>query len=172
MTTRARAVLEDCRLALSILEEEQDLRRWRITWVSAVALIRAVGHVLQKVDGKDETIKKSANQLYKKWKKNAQENSIFHEFIEKERNNILKEYEVNIHPMTEVPVAVEVTLKSQVTGELRREGMVARIGENIYRPMLDGYREGDDARDVYADAIQWRDEQLSDIEKRRDRVRK
>ena len=51
MTARARIVLEDCRLALQLLEEETDLRRWRLHWVAAVALVRAVGHVLEKVDG-------------------------------------------------------------------------------------------------------------------------
>jgi hypothetical protein len=38
------------------------------------------------------------------------------------------------------------------------------IGDNIYRPMLDGFREGDDARDVLSDAIAWWDSQLSAIE--------
>jgi hypothetical protein len=39
------------------------------------------------------------------------------------------------------------------------------IGENIYRPILDGYREGDDARDVLADAIEWWEKELAAIEK-------
>lgn len=46
----ARQVLADCRLCLEMLEQEQDLARWRIHWAAAVALARAVGHVLDKVD--------------------------------------------------------------------------------------------------------------------------
>jgi hypothetical protein len=56
MTARARLVLEDCKLALQLLENETDLRRWRLHWVSAIALIRAVGHVLDKVDGKSKAV--------------------------------------------------------------------------------------------------------------------
>jgi hypothetical protein len=38
---------------------------------------------------------------------------------------------------------------------LRPIGHVAKIGENIYRPLLDGPWEGDDARDVLTEAIEW-----------------
>ena len=51
-------VLEDCRMALTLLEEERDYRRWRVHWAAAVALVRAVGHVLDKVDGKDPVRKR------------------------------------------------------------------------------------------------------------------
>lgn len=39
------------------------------------------------------------------------------------------------------------------------------IGDNIYRPIIEGFREGDDARDVYADALKWWDQELSEIER-------
>ena len=48
MTQHARTVLDDCRLALQLLEEETDPQRWRIHWVAALALVRAVGHVLDR----------------------------------------------------------------------------------------------------------------------------
>lgn len=60
MTYKAREVLDDCRLALSLLEDETDVQRWRIQWAAAVALIGAVGHVLDKVDGEDPLIKHAA----------------------------------------------------------------------------------------------------------------
>lgn len=143
MTFYARSVLDDCRYSLSLLEEEKDIRKWRITWVAAVAL----------------------NQLFGRWKEDRESNLIFHEFIEKERNNILKEYEVNIHPMDEVPVVIELSLQSLETGEMKRDGFILELGENIYRPILGGEWDGDDAREVYTEAIDWWDAQLKMIEK-------
>jgi ferritin-like protein len=96
MTYHARIVLEDCRYTLRLLEEEADHQKWRITWVAAIALIRAVGHVLDKVDGRDKQTKDVAGKLYKNWHKEPEKHEIFHEFIEKERNNVVKEYSVNI----------------------------------------------------------------------------
>lgn len=55
MTEAARKVLEDCKAALDMLDEEGDEQRWRVLWAGAMALVRAVGHVLQKIDGEDPT---------------------------------------------------------------------------------------------------------------------
>jgi hypothetical protein len=41
---------------------------------------------------------------------------------------------------------------------------VFSLDENNYRPVLDGCREGDNARDAYADAIEWWNTQLLEIE--------
>jgi hypothetical protein len=66
---------------------------WRIYWVAGVALLRTVGHVLDKVDGKISARHASIVQtLWSKWNSDRRENWIFFEFIEKERNNIMKEY--------------------------------------------------------------------------------
>jgi hypothetical protein len=65
MTAHASQVLADCRTALQLLEEEKDLQRWRIHWVAALALVRAVGHVLDKMDGSDAAAARAA---YKNWK--------------------------------------------------------------------------------------------------------
>ena len=42
---------------------------------------------------------------------------------------------------------------------------VFQLDENIYRPIIDGFREGDDARDVYREALDWWDAELSFIER-------
>jgi len=163
MTRAARKVLEDCRVALQLLEEEQDLQRWRIHWAAAVALTRAVGHVLDKVDGDNPKIKAAARAAFARWKIDHA-NEIFREFIEGERNAILKGYRFSHHPSDEVDIAVLLTLRHPVTGEIRQEAEVIPIGENIYRPMLEGFREGDDARDVLSDALEWWTQQLDSID--------
>jgi len=164
MTHKAREVLDDCRLTLLMLEEETDFQRWRIHWAAAVALIRAVGHVLRNVDGADPVIKKAANAAHKRWKSTDPEHEIFREFIERERNNLLKEYHSDVHPLGEVTVAAELLVQRVGDGAQKKLGYVAEIGENIYRPMLDGPWEGDDARDVLIAAIDWWEEQLIIIE--------
>jgi len=164
MTYAARQVLEDCKLALQLLEDETDLQVWRIHWVAALALIRAVGHVLHKVDGKKPAFTKEIRNAYQKWQSYPDDHEIFFKFINKERNNLLKEYQFNLHPSEEVEVAVVLTATNPVTGKTVQIPQTFPIGENIYRPILDGYREGDDARDVYSDAINWWGTELKNIE--------
>ena len=58
-----------------------------------VALLRSVGHVLEKVDGKQEPVTTRAiNDAWKRWQDDPAA-AIFREFIEPERNMVLKEYE-------------------------------------------------------------------------------
>jgi hypothetical protein len=76
----------------------------------------------------------------------------------------LKEYQFNLHPNENVEVAIMLTLRPLAGGEPVRQPHVVPIGENMYRPMLDGFREGDDARDVLREAIEWWEEELSAIE--------
>jgi hypothetical protein len=165
MTTAAREVLRDCRVALDLLETEEDLRVWRIHWVASLALIRAVGHVLHKVDSSKQKWKGSIKSAYCKWTSEDPEHEIFREFINKERNNILKEYQFNFHPNDEVEVLVTLTGVNPITGATAEIPQLFPIGNNIYRPILDGYREGDDARDVYTEAIDWWEVELSGLEK-------
>ena len=168
MTERARQVLNDCHVVLQMLEEERDLQRWRIHWAAAVALIRAVGHVLYKVDGaNDQYVRQAASAAFKRWQSDAPEHEIFREFFDRERNNILKEYQFNLHPLEEVSVSVRYTLQPTEGGDPIDLHGVFPIGDNIYRPLLDSYREGDDARDVYSEAIQWWESQLTAIENSR-----
>lgn len=164
MTTNARRVLDDCRIALTLLEEEVDLSRWRVHWVAALALVRAVGHVLDKVDGKDAAIRALASAAHQRWKGNDPAHEIFREFIEHERNTILKEYEFNVHPEEEIQIAVVQTLRRVPDGALVDASGVYPIGDNIYRPMMSGFRELDDARDVLSDAIGWWEAELAAIE--------
>ncbi len=164
MTIQARTALNDCKLALELLEEEKDFARWRVLWVSAITLCRLVGHVLEKVDAQDSAEKKLVNDAYKEWKGDTPQHEIFREFIEKHRNTLLKEYEFNQHPMEAVPVAVEFLAQNPETGETWVNRQVANLDENIYRPLLGGYREGDDARDVLGEAINWWEDQLDTLE--------
>lgn len=72
MTTGARAILNDRLVALGTLEDETDTQGWRVHWVGVVALIRAAGHVLDKVDGRsDSELGRLANARFARWKLEA-----------------------------------------------------------------------------------------------------
>jgi hypothetical protein len=146
-----------------MLEAEKDLRRWRILWAGSMALIRAVGHVLHKVDGTDKVTRDIANEFFSRWK-SSEEHGIFREFVEHERNNLLKEYRSDVHPLEDVSVAIQATLMPLAGGENVTAPFVLDLDGNLFRPMLDGPWEGTDCRELYADAIAWWRSQLNEID--------
>ena len=164
MTDKAREVLADCKIALELLEGEEDLGRWRVHWAGAMALVRAVGHVLTKEDGKNPARRPFIDAAYSRWKVDRSSNRIFWDFINEERNNILKQYQFNIHPKKETNVVVVPPAGHFGAGEASQVQQAFSIGENLYRPILDGYGEGDDARDVYREALEWWHKELTAIE--------
>ena len=137
----ARTTLEDCRVARSNIDGQIQGSQWRVNWIAAVALLRAVGHVLKHqadVCG-DPILEKIIND---KW--DQPKPDIYREFIEKERNNILKEYQIN--------AGQGVTVRPG-WGETTRDYTINR-----------GYGAGSDQREVLKDAIDWWDQYLSQIE--------
>lgn len=97
-TLRARLVLEDAYEAARRLSERLDKGEpWQIEWVATVALLRAVGHVLHKVDARRSADSREAvAAAYARWKTEP-EHAIFRDFIENERNNVLKRYRLGEH---------------------------------------------------------------------------
>lgn len=164
MTDQARQVLLDCHYALNLLENETDPDLWRVHWAGALALLRAVGHVLDKVDGKDPLVAQVSRDLYQKWKRDRETYELFNEFIERDRNLLLKEYEFNVHPDNEVEVAL-ITTAISASGKQVKLGETYKLDDSIYRPILEGPRQGDDARDVYQEALEWWGTQIELIDR-------
>lgn len=161
MTTGARAILNDCRVALGMLEDEIDTQRWRVHWVGAVALIRAVGHVLDKVDGKSNAeLGRLANARFARWKLGTGDDRIFVQFIDRERNSILKQYTFGVDTSEVIPVAVISTAR----GCPPNVAEAFDLGENLFRPVIwDGVAE--DARDLYSNAIEWWQRELDELDR-------
>ena len=156
MTVAARRVMGDCEIALNMLDMEEDERRWWVLWAGATALLRTVGYVLRNVDGEDEKVRLAIDAAWSRWKCDRANNAIFWEFIEKERNNILKKYEFSVLELAEVSLVVP------------GHDMPVTIGENLFRPLMDGFGTGEDARNIYGEALQWWDNELTRIEKELD----
>ena len=76
-----------------VSDGDEELPEWRLYWVAGVALLRTVGHVLAKVDAKTSTEHSEViGDLWKRFQSDRDGSQIFWEFIEKERNNLLKTY--------------------------------------------------------------------------------
>lgn len=160
----ARKVLLDCQLALEMLEDEENEQRWRVLWAGAVALLRSVGHVLRNVDGKDPALRPLIDSAYDRWKADRAGNAVFWEFIEKERNNILKEYRFHVHDAGEVDVVVTHDVVDAYAGHTLMMKEAFTLEDNLFRPVTDGFGQGEDARDIYRRAIEWWHSALSRIE--------
>ncbi len=161
MTTQARIVLEDCREALRYLKSGPRGNDWRRSWVTAVALLRTVGYVLYKVDSEQSPeMKETINEAWESWKENPVENKIFFEFIEQERNNVLKEYRFSAQQDTHISGSL-----AHIDGKTGKQSTAipARPTEYFY-PMNSGPYEGQDQREVVAMAIIWWEEQINEID--------
>jgi len=135
-------VLEDCELALKLLEQESDPRRFRLFWLAAVSALRSVGHVLYKVDAASSpAFGQAVNAAYRRWQQDREANKIFWLFIDDERNSVLKQADPGVYPLPN-EVAIE-------------PGLVYELDFDIFAPMIRGPWKGEDCRDVVAKAIKW-----------------
>lgn len=153
VTTVARKALGDCKIIHQMMETETDANRLRALWIGGLALLRTVGHVLQKVDGKDEQIAVSLARIWPQRRKD----SIFRDFIENSRNRAIKEYEFDIYDLSTVLVVTENERGSQVP---------SLFNDCEFMPLLDGFGAGNDARDVYDAAIRWWNDVLGEVERK------
>lgn len=152
---KAAKVLDDCRAALNaadLAETEQD---FRILWVALLSLLRAVGHVLHKVDApSDPALNRAIKDAWRNWSEKPEEHAVFWDFIEWERNAILKTYEFGTH-------AGDVGL-----AHAGPDGDHTTIlGQCLFTPLEDGPFAGEDGRDVAREAIEWWDGQLALIQR-------
>lgn len=152
MTITARKVLSDLEAAHQLLELEADAQRFRIIWVAAMALCRAVGHVLEKVDSKSSPqLNEAVKMAWESWRADCDQHRIFHSFIKLERDSVLKEYEAGFMSGH----AAFLTLPGMEIGTLPDE---------LFCPLTTGPYEGEDCRDILAMAISWWHIQLSEID--------
>lgn len=108
MTHAARVVLQDTKHAISRHSDTLQSEAFRVSWFSIVALLRAVGHVLCKVDSESSpAMKRAIKEQWSHLQSTRPEPKIFWDFIDAERNRFLKNYEHGIHRSITVPAAIE-----------------------------------------------------------------
>jgi hypothetical protein len=125
-----------------VVDGDEELPDWRIYWVAGIALLRAVGHVLAKSDAlTSDKHRNEINKLWKRWREDPDDNIIFHNFIEKERNNILKTYTFG---------AVLSKIYGHDSGD-----------DSKY---IVTYSDGEDAFEMFREAVYWWRHQLMVLE--------
>ena len=150
---RALVVLDDCRSALEAVDAARSEQEFRVRWVALVALLRAVGHVLDKVDGASTPSFRSAvDARWKEWQRDRSKHSPFWDFIEAERNSVLKTYESGV-AAGDVQVAVTTDVAPAAF----------TLDERLFKPLEDGPFAGEDGRDAARGAISWWENELSKV---------
>jgi len=75
------------------VECDEDHPEWRIYWFSGVVVLRSIGHVLHRVDSQVSARHRLIiDKFWTDINSSKDENWIFFDFIDRERNNILKEF--------------------------------------------------------------------------------
>lgn len=147
MTQAAREVLEDCRGAIDDIDGLVQGRVWRRRWVAAVVLLRSVGYVLAAVDAKiSPNYKKAIADSWDRLNQSKPSPAIFWEFIDRERHNIVHEYEVGAG-----------------------QGATVHLGQNVrverHYVVNTGLFAGRDQRELLGEAIAWWETYLTEIDR-------
>jgi hypothetical protein len=159
MALRARTVLADCQSAYVLLQEHSGKDDWRAHWVNCLSLLRAVGHVLRKEAENDATLGPIQSKWWEALKANKSNAPLFWEFIEKERNQILKEYKFGVEPKPSRPID---TVGGRMIVTAKGIPIVTSKRFDLVTPVL----SISDGREAIARSIAWWNEQLSSIEAR------
>jgi hypothetical protein len=179
-TRHARVVLSDCEAALLELQTaSQELLRRR--WVTMLALLRAVGHVLGKVDSHSSPAADAA--IAERWDAMTRttpqgEPKILWGFIEQERNNVLKEYQfavrgdlrIQMPPQGgAVPLAPRTTPPGGIgiiTGPVETQYVTSTFALHPFSDDPDNPFAGQDPIAVVRDAIAFWHRYLDEIDTR------
>jgi len=161
---KAREVFKDCEYAKVCLQRAIDENRFedaKLFWFAALAMLRAIGHVLRNVDAKQhgDNFRDALEYRFKLWKQDP----IFMNFIERERNNILKEYESSL---SEQATTDEFYLLTESGDRLVTESGDALVGTTTITTLVkgNGVYSGTSPADALTRALAWWDIQLSEFE--------
>jgi hypothetical protein len=165
---RARRVLADCRWALSLYSRDLSGEPLRVAWVSILTLLRAVGHVLDKVDAQhDQDVRRTVDHFWQSLKSTKPEPKIYWEFIESERNTILKQYAFGFSRTFQVSISQQASVIVELRGDmLEAEQQPKQNLPDVRSLIVDGPFKGRSEKEVAEEAVEWWEEVLTEIERR------
>lgn len=136
---------------------------WRRRYLTAVVLLRAVGHVLDRVDAReDEGLRGRVNRHYLALQNYRDRHAIYWEFIKKERDLFVKQYESAARRTFYYGTPGE---RFEYTGSDGTKIQGVRMERTtITYTLVKGLHAGRDVRDVIQEAIDWWKKSLDEIE--------
>jgi hypothetical protein len=180
---KAWEVLEWCRHGYGKMRSNPTAADWVLIWAGTIALLRAVGHVLHKEDAaRDARLSKEQRSWWQELNKTKPNPAIFWCFIERDRNKLLKQADLTVGQglhiaMHEAAWAFDtysISASGQEPSEPAEQQCPPPCSAHPPRSasvtysyhMNSGPFVGQDPRDLVRDAIEWWEEQLSDIEQK------
>lgn len=147
----------DCTFAIEELRNERvSLSSWKVKWAGICSLLKASIHLMRAKDAKScmpETLRRELIEVWHRLGSERSKYKIFWEFIDKERNNILKEYDFSAYAV----VLADDGSVSNATPTLLR---ILSEGEKEALVIRGGAYDGRLALDVASEAAQWIEETL------------
>lgn len=159
----AHKVLQDSKYAISAYSDDLQAEDLRIAWIAIITLLRAVGHVLHNVDEeKSQAHKNVIAHWWKNLNKTKPRPEIFWEFIEVERNRFLKEYNLGIKRIVEIPSGVKenhfIGVVVSANGGCRISG-----GRLLSSVITSGHFSGKTDKEVAWQAYDWWKQELGKL---------
>jgi hypothetical protein len=132
--------------------------------------LRAINHALRTEDAKSDTrLKKAQSDWWNTLKATKPNPPIFWEFIDYDRNRLLKEVELPVRRLFQESLQDGTLLADNLDGQQLPQQLATRAPPPTsictYQ-MKSGRFEKQDPRDLVRDAIEWWERQLDDIEQK------
>jgi hypothetical protein len=149
-------VFDDCVIArngFAEAVESGNYQQAKIWWFACITLLRAIGHVLHKVDSANFTSEKCEllKSSFTNWKSNE---PIFRDFIEQERNNVLKEYSMTTEIVSEKQISSLVLSDGSSLELSNGESLEVSVTiENFVK--CKGHRQGETPISTLDEALDW-----------------
>jgi hypothetical protein len=148
--TSYRACL-DSKYAIERLKRgEISYSQWKVEWAGICALLKAAVHLMKAKDARSclpDRVKSEFKAAYDELGKNKDKYSLFWKFIDKERHNILKEYEFS---------AYEAIIRPDGTTR-QPKGLLSTMEEGEKEALLirSGEYQGRNALEVLSESVEW-----------------
>ncbi len=163
MTKKARVVLQDAQHAIANHSKSLQSESFRVSWFAIVGLLRAVGHVLDKVDAKaSPAMDRAIREKWEQLKTSKPEPRIYWDFISNERDRFLKNYEHGIYRTLTVPALIPDCFV-EVDGANSR-GVLFDPGAEFDSFIFDGPYKGCYEKDIALQAHEWWEKYLDKVD--------
>ncbi len=168
MRLRADLLINDCERAINKHTESLQAEDFRLSWFSIICLLRAIGHVLDKVDSNiSPELKKVINRKFEELKRSKPRPELYWSFIELERNRFLKEYEHGIkRDITFKGTVVDgkqILMKIDVGNS--QNSIIGSPHQPFRSVISSGVFAGRPEKEVAIEALKWWKEYIAEIKK-------